>query len=357
MKKILTVCGTRPEFIKLEPILECLNQNFNSVIVLTNQHDTLLASLLQTSTLHIQHRLNNHLEDLSLSAKVSKILSELDKVIMLEMPDLILVQGDTLSSFVGALAGFYAKIDVAHVEAGLRTYNMHSPWPEEMHRTLITHCTKYHFAPTIKAKVALLRDGVDEDRIYLVGNTVIDAVRKLMPQPELGQYDDYIMITMHRREYFGKHQKNFCKAINILASNHPNIQFRFVQHPNPKAKQFCEQMLKVSNIILCDPLPYQDFIKKLSRAMFVITDSGGIQEEVAYLGKPVVIFREHTERMEGVLSGGAMLVGFDEKMLVDICSRLLEDSQFLKEKSIQHNAFGDGQSAARIVQILESLLL
>lgn len=355
MIKILTVCGTRPEFIKLEHFLRLANQVYKSIVVVSGQHKSLLASLLAQTDISIHHHIQS-IEGDCLASKLSHIIEKFAEILLIEKPDLVVVQGDTLTSFAGAMAAFYAKIDVAHIEAGLRTYQINAPWPEEMHRTAISKFARFHFAPTHHARQALLNEGVKKDAIYVVGNTSIDAVKALIPNPSKHGHDNYVVITMHRREYFGAYQQDFCRAVSALADKHKHIQFHFYLHPNPQAAEFIYHFDQCSNIVVHEPIDYREFVVVLDRAMFVITDSGGIQEESAYLGKPVVVFRACTERMEGVEAGAAILVGFSVSKLIDVCSKLITDKDFLREKSIQHNCYGHGDAAQQIIEILKDKL-
>ena len=283
------------------------------------------------------------------------MLLQLAQVIARAKPAFILVQGDTLSSFMGAMAAFYARVDLIHIEAGLRTNYLQSPWPEEFHRVAIAQIAKYHFAPTMLAKQALVKEGIAAESIYVLGNTVIDAVRMSLQGVSVSTDAKYVVITMHRRENFGDEQKILCNALKILAAAHPQVQFQFYLHPNPTARSPIIKALKaVSNIELLEPLVHKDFVKVMAGARFIITDSGGIQEEVAYIGKPVLVIRYKTERMEGVAAGGAILIDFDQNKLVAVGHKLLSDHKFLQKKSVRHTAFGDGFAAARITKVLAS---
>jgi UDP-N-acetylglucosamine 2-epimerase (non-hydrolysing) len=353
MKKALTLFGTRPELIKLYPVLRLLKTKFNSKVCFTKQHDSLIAPLLASYNLKIDHGLELQESNNSLTSRAAAMLLQLEQVITKTNPDFILVQGDTLSSFIGAIAAFYAKIDLVHVEAGLRTYCMQSPWPEEFHRVMIAQIAKYHFAPTTLAKKALMKEGVAEKHIYVVGNTAIDAVRMALQNLPSPMPSKYVVITMHRRENFGETQKMVCSALKSLAVAHPQVQFRFYLHHNPTARSpIIEALQTVRNIELLEPLIHQEFVKLMAGALFIVTDSGGIQEEAAYIGKPVLVIRNKTERMEGIAAGGAILVALDQSKLLDMATKLLTNHKFLQRKSVRHTAFGDGFAAERITKVL-----
>ena len=354
MKKVLTVFGTRPELIKLYPVLQLLKLQLKSEVCFTKQHNTLVAPLLATYDLTIDHTIEQSNTDGSLASSAAVMLLQVAQVIVQTKPNFVLVQGDTLSSFIGAIAAFYNKVDLVHIEAGLRTNCLQSPWPEELHRVMIAQVAKCHFAPTLHAKKALCREGVAAANIHIVGNTAIDAVRMAL-QEDISRptHSKYVVVTMHRRESFGHGQTIVCDALKILAAAYPHIRFRFYLHHNAAA---CSPIMKaldaIDNIALLAPLIHKDFITVMANACFIMTDSGGIQEEVAYIGKPVVVIRKKTERMEGVAAGGAILVDLDLDKLIAIGEKLLSDPQFLREKSVRHTAFGDGFAAARITKIL-----
>lgn len=355
MKKVLTVLGTRPELIKLYPILRLLKPKFHSEVCFTKQHDTLIAPLLASYDLQIDHTIELQEASGSLASRAAAMLLQLEQIIVKTNPDFILVQGDTLSTFIGAIVAFYAKVDLVHIEAGLRTHCLQSPWPEELHRVMIAQIAKYHFAPTTLAKKALMKEGVAEESIYVVGNTAIDAVRMALQNLPNPTHSKYVVITMHRRESFGNEQKVVCNALKVLAVAHPKIQFQFYLHHNPIARSpIIEALQAVRNIELLEPLVHQDFVKVMAGALFIVTDSGGIQEEAAYIGKPVLVIRHKTERMEGITAGGAILVDLDQSKLVDVATKLLTDHQFLQRKSVRHTAFGDGFAAERITKVLAS---
>jgi len=301
----------------------------------------------------------------------SRTLILIRDVLQQEQPDLVLVQGDTTTSFVGALAAFYCNIPVGHVEAGLRTGNIRAPFPEEANRCMTSRLAEYHFAPTREARDNLLLENIPENVIWITGNTVIDAllqVRSMMHQEDIPQvYGSvqeiiskelpYILITGHRRENFGQGFLNICHAIADLAAAHPDLHFIYPVHLNPHVQQPVYDILnKQSNIHLIAPLDYAPFVLAMDRALFILTDSGGVQEEAPLLGKPVLVMRETTERPEAVTAGTVMLVGTDRQKIIDEAERLITDSDHYRQMAARHNLYGDGQAAGRIIRALHQSL-
>lgn len=360
MKSILTVIGTRPEAIKLAPVIMAIGQNkyFKNKVCVTRQHTHLLDSFFLNLDVKVDYQLKGYETRGSLHESAAYILKQIGKILVESKPDLVLVQGDTTTAFAAALAAFYTAIPIAHVEAGLRTGNLNSPWPEEAHRCLIAKIANFYFAPTIKAKNILLREGVPPEKIWVVGNTSIDAVRlarqSLISSPKR---ERFILVTMHRRENHGAPLIELCQALCQIAELFPDIHIKFMLHPNPAVHKPVRKILfGISKVELIEPLDHLLFIDLLDKCAFVITDSGGIQEEAPSIGKPVLIVRNTTERQEGILAGTARLVGTKAANIISCCKELLENEQILKSMSKVHFPYGDGHAAERIVNILEEKL-
>ncbi len=367
MKKILVVVGTRPEVIKMAPVINLLNErteNFDTKVCLTGQHRELLDQVLDVFNFTVDYNLNVMKKGQSLFHITAAVLDKLYDVLIDFKPHMILVQGDTTTAFVGALAGYYHGVEVGHVEAGLRTYNKYAPFPEEMNRRLVGMLADHHFAPTERAKQALLHEGVDPVNILVTGNTVVDALSIILKRnqhspPDLGEMESLIsngrkmvLITGHRRENFGKGFKNICEAIQSLAQEFSDINFIYPVHLNPNVQKPVFELLgSLNNVHLIPPLGYIPFVRLMSMAKLVITDSGGIQEEAPSLGKPVLVMRDVTERPEAVESGMAFLVGTDKTKIVREASRLLTDTT--DWSTMKNNPYGDGKAAIRIVEYLE----
>lgn len=359
MKKLLTVIGTRPEAIKLAPVLAALkkSQRLGSQVCVTRQHTELLDPLLQKLEIKPDYHFERHFDASSLHQSAAHILNQFEIVLKQAKPDLVLVQGDTTSAFIAALAAFYACIPVAHVEAGLRTGELNAPWPEEGHRHLIDRLSTYFFAPTQQAKEKLIREGMPENKIWNVGNTSTDALRAMLDKTTVVSKQRTILITVHRRENFGAPLKAICQAMRTLAETYPDAQFLFFLHPNPAVRHTVIELLSgISNLHLTEPVEHSTFVRLLNAALFVITDSGGIQEEAPFLGKPVVILRNTTERPEGVVAGTARLVGSHPATILACCKELLDNQEILTSMSKVHYPYGDGYAAERIVAVLEAEL-
>ncbi len=358
MKFLLTVIGTRPEAIKFMPILLAIRRNkyFKNKVCITNQHTGLLEQMLLSLGIQVDYQFKRLENEHTLQQKAARILEQFGEFLLKIKPDLILVQGDTVTSFIAALAAFYTHIPIAHVEAGLRTGRLDSPWPEEGHRRLIAQITSYFFAPTQKAKKALLKEGVPSNKIWVVGNTSIDAIR-LNQESAITIGDSMpqnIVVTIHRRENLGEPLKEICHALRIIATQFPNVKITFFLHPNPYVCKTVTKLLSnISNIDLLEPLDHFSFIRTLKKCSFIITDSGGIQEEASFIGKPVLITRDTTERPEGVIVGAARLVGIKSANIVTCCCELLKNPEKLADMSKIHYSYGDGYAAERIVDILE----
>jgi UDP-N-acetylglucosamine 2-epimerase (non-hydrolysing) len=367
-RRILTIIGTRPEAIKLAPVVLELRGKpdlFISKVCVTAQHREMLDQPLAIFGIKPDYDLNIMSPRQTLAQITSRAVTGLDKVIAKEKPDLLLVQGDTTTAFCGALAGFYHKIKVGHVEAGLRTGNKYAPFPEEMNRRLLGQIADLHFAPTEYAKQALLREGISAPSVFVTGNPVIDAllwmrtrVRAIPPNLPRGlaaaiEGRRAILVTGHRRESFGEGFENICHAIREVADSFADIAFVYPVHLNPGVRKPVTRILGGHpRIHLTEPLSYAQFVWLMDHAEIVLTDSGGVQEEGPSLGKPVLVMRETTERPEGITAGNALLVGVRQDRIVDGLMRLLRESEVRAAMGTVNNPYGDGHAAGRIVNIL-----
>jgi len=365
MIKVLTVLGTRPEAIKLAPVIKALerhNDKFTSRVCVTGQHREMLDPFLQLFGIKPDWDLdimkpNQSLFDVTVSA-----LSKLKPVLETENPDIVLVQGDTTTAFVAALAAFYLKIKIGHVEAGLRTADKYNPFPEEINRRLISHLADLHFAPTPRAKANLLAEGIDEGSVFVTGNTVVDALfmilertkgQNLLADLPLQPDKKLIVVTAHRRESFGEGLINICQALIEIIRRVPNVEVVYPVHLNPNVRSTVERYLAgVDRIHLIEPLDYVSFVHLMNRAYLILTDSGGIQEEAPSLGKPVLVLRKVSERPEAIEAGAAKVVGTDMKSILEETLLLLEDEREYSKMAKASNPFGDGHAAERIVKII-----
>jgi UDP-N-acetylglucosamine 2-epimerase (non-hydrolysing) len=369
MRKILFVFGTRPEAIKLCPVVRYLRSqpDFDVKVCVTAQHRQLLDQVLDVFDIQPDYDLDLMLPGQTLYQSTSRIVAGLEPVIAGAKPQLVLVQGDTTTTFGGALAAFYGRIPVGHVEAGLRTGDIYSPFPEEMNRLLAGHLSTLHFAATEGARRNLLNEGVEPDRIAVTGNTGIDAVFYVrdgleagrLKAPESPWHDPQrklILVTAHRRESFGEGFEQICLALAGLARR-PDVQIVYPVHPNPNVQDPVQRHLAGQpNIVLLEPLSYVPFVDLMRRAQLLLTDSGGIQEEAPSLGKPVLVMREKTERPEAVAAGTVKLVGASLPTIVREVTRLLEDAEERRRMSRVHNPYGDGHACARISDVILSFL-
>lgn len=367
MKTVMVVFGTRPEAIKLCPLVNALKRHgdrFRTVTCVTAQHRQMLDQVLRVFHVTPDYDLNLMKKGQNLSDLTARVLTAVDGVLEREDVDVLLVQGDTTTSFAAALAAYYHRIPVGHVEAGLRTGNKFSPYPEEVNRKLTTAIADIHFAPTAANKQNLLAEGVSESAIHVTGNTVIDAllwVRELIRAerrefPELADIDfakRVIVVTGHRRESFGPGFVDLCNALRDIAACHPEVQIVYPVHLNPNVRRPVMELLSgPPNVTLLEPLDYEPFVSLMDKSFFIITDSGGVQEEAPSLGKPVLVARDTTERPEALASGGVRLVGTDRATIVREGERLLNDSEAYNAMSIVQNPYGDGQACSRIVDAL-----
>ncbi len=370
MRKILLIFGTRPEAIKLCPVIRSLREHpshFQVKVCVTAQHREMLDQVLEAFDVHPDHDLDLMLPGQTLFQSTSRILAGLERVLAAERPGMVIVQGDTTTTFCGALAAFYLHIPVAHVEAGLRTGDLRQPFPEEMNRVLTSHLANLHFAATEKAAENLRREGVAPCSITVTGNTGIDAVlyvRDGLEQgtlrgrdwTELDPSKKLIVVTAHRRESFGSGFERICRALAEIA-NRPDVQVVYPVHPNPNVQGPVQRYLAGHpNIRLVEPMSYVPFVDLMRRAYLLITDSGGIQEEGPSLGKPILVLREKTERPEAVQAGTVKLVGTEEAMIVSEATRLIEDRDAYDEMARVHNPYGDGKASPRIAEAIHSFL-
>jgi UDP-N-acetylglucosamine 2-epimerase (non-hydrolysing) len=368
LQRILFIFGTRPEAIKLCPLVRRLRaepRHFEARVCVTAQHREMLDSVLETFALAPDRDLNLMRAGQSLASLTARILAAVEPALEAERPDLVVVQGDTTTTLAAALAAFYRRIPVAYVEAGLRTGDMAQPFPEEMNRVLATRLAQWHFAPTARAAETLLREGAPPDRVLVTGNTGIDAVLYVrdalcsgaLAAPEWRWLDPakrLVLVTSHRRENFGPGFESVMRALARLASR-PDVQIVYPVHRNPNVAGPARRMLSgVPNVVLLDPLPYAPFVDLMRRCRLILTDSGGIQEEAPSLGKPVLVLREKTERPEAVEAGTVRLVGTCEERIVSEASRLLDDEAECARMTRVHNPYGDGHACERIAEALRA---
>lgn len=359
-KKILCVVGTRPEAIKMAPVILALKQEpWADVRVLaTAQHRHMLDQVNQFFSIAPDIDLDIMRPNQALAELTARLLLKLDEVLESERPDVVLVQGDTTTVMSVALACFYRRISIGHVEAGLRTWDMQNPFPEEANRVITSKLARWHFAPTDGSRQNLLRDGVPDEDIVVTGNTVIDALlmsvaKELEIGVELNPNRRLVLVTSHRRENFGEPFHNICRALRTLAENNPEVQFLYPVHPNPNVKDVAYEFLaSLPNFTLCEPLDYAPFIAAIQRAHIILTDSGGVQEEAPALGKPVLVLRDETERPEAVEQGVVKLVGAHYERIVEEAQRLLDDESAYQAMARGVSPYGDGQAAERIVNVL-----
>lgn len=362
MKKIMLVFGTRPEAIKMCPLVNELKarKNLETVVCVTGQHRQMLDQVLKAFSVVPDYDLSIMKDRQTLFDVTTNILNKIKEVLEKVKPDVVLVHGDTSTTFVTALACFYLQIPVGHVEAGLRTYNIYSPYPEEFNRQAVGILAAYNFAPTEMSKNNLLREGKRPESIFVTGNTAIDAlkttVRKDYTHPELewAEGSRLIMITAHRRENLGEPMKHMFRAIKRVCDEHPDVKAIYPIHMNPVVRETADQILGGDDRIhIIEPLDVLDFHNFLSRSYLILTDSGGIQEEAPSLGKPVLVMRDTTERPEGIAAGTLKLVGTDEEVIYNHFKLLLEDKGEYEKMSKASNPYGDGFACKRIADILE----
>lgn len=364
-KRVVVAFGTRPEAIKMAPVVHALKAHggFDARVLVTGQHREMLDQVLRTFSIETDADLEVMMPRQTLDGLTVRVLERIGSVLDEWAPDAVLVQGDTTTTFVTALASFYRKVPVGHVEAGLRTDNIYNPFPEEMNRRLTGSLATWHFPPTYETQQRLLRDGVPSGSIWLTGNTVVDALFEVLSKPfvfEPGPVADavasgrrIVLMTCHRRENWGDPIRNVCEAAKQLAQSHDNIQILFSVHLNPEVQQIARETLgEVERVTLLPPQDYVPFVNLMKASSLILSDSGGIQEEAPSLGIPVLVMRETTERPEAVNAGVARLVGTDTERLVGEASLLLDDVDEYETMAHAVNPFGDGHAAARIADIL-----
>jgi UDP-N-acetylglucosamine 2-epimerase (non-hydrolysing) len=368
LKKIAVIFGTRPDTIKLAPVILELQKEkkyFKVITIATAQHRQMLDQVLDIFKLVPDYDLNIMLPKQSLATLTENTIRKLDNVINKERPDLVIVQGDTTTTFVGGLVAFYHQIPVGHVEAGLRTNDKANPFPEEINRRLTSAITDLHFAPTETAKMALLKENISRESIFVTGNTVIDALNIAIKKNYkfsipllnkiISQKKKIILLTMHRRENWGKPMKGACQAVKRLALLYPDFNFVFPVHLNPIVREVVHGTLdNLNNVFLIAPLDYSDFVNFMSKTYLIISDSGGVQEEGPHFGIPILVLRKLTERPEAVKYGTVKLVGLDEETIFKTAKRLIENKTAHKKMASAVNPYGDGLSSKRTVQIIKN---
>jgi UDP-N-acetylglucosamine 2-epimerase (non-hydrolysing) len=363
--KVLTIFGTRPEAVKMAPLVKELEKRkeINSLVCVTAQHREMLDQVLELFHIKPDFDLNIMQTKQSLTGITTRVLEGLEEVFEQEKPDIILVHGDTTTTFAGALAAFYKQIKVGHVEAGLRTFDKYFPFPEEMNRKLTGAVADFHFAPTISSKNNLLREGVGEESIFVTGNTVIDAMNYTVEK----EYDfdnevlnsiDYenkkvIMVTAHRRENWGEGIENICKALKEIVTTHEEVELVYLVHLNPVVKDVVHRLLQGEpRVHLLPPLDTKETHNLMNKCFMVMTDSGGLQEEAPHLGKPVLVLRDVTERPEAVESGTVKLVGTNMEEIIESANMLITSSEEYEKMSKSINPYGDGKASERIVDAI-----
>ena len=361
MKKIMLVFGTRPEAIKMCPLVNELKKRkeLQTVVCVTGQHRQMLDMVLEAFDVTPDYDLSIMKDKQTLFDVTTNILNTIKEVLEKEKPDVVLVHGDTSTTFVTALACFYLQIPVGHVEAGLRTYNIYSPYPEEFNRQAVSIISEFNFAPTELSKQNLLKEGKNPDSIYVTGNTAIDALKTTVrenythPELEWANGSRLIMITAHRRENLGEPMRHMFKAIRRVMDEHPDVKAIYPIHMNPVVREIANEYLGDDDRIhIIEPLDVLDFHNFLSRSYLILTDSGGIQEEAPSLGKPVLVMRDTTERPEGIAAGTLKLVGTEEETIYKEFSRLLSDKDEYEAMSKASNPYGDGHACERIADVL-----
>ncbi|MBI6918972.1 UDP-N-acetylglucosamine 2-epimerase (non-hydrolyzing) [Pseudomonas monteilii] len=371
--KILTVFGTRPEAIKMAPLALALaaDERFDARVCVTGQHREMLDQVLDLFEIKPDFDLNIMKPGQDLTDVSTSILQGMKNVFRDFKPDMVLVHGDTATTFATTLAAYYQQIPVGHVEAGLRTGNLYSPWPEEGNRKLTGALANIHFAPTADSRANLLREGIADDAIVVTGNTVIDALLDVVnrlknddvlykkasaPSAFLDASRKLILVTGHRRESFGSGFERICQALVEVAQQHPEVDIAYPVHLNPNVREPVNRLLSgINNVHLIEPMDYLPFVHLMSRSHIILTDSGGIQEEAPSLGKPVLVMRETTERPEAVAAGTVRLVGSEVASIVRELNRLLADHEAYKSMSFAHNPYGDGKACSRIIDALLTL--
>lgn len=360
---ILVIIGTRPEAIKLAPLIIQLRKHEQAVtVLLTNQQSELAKAALACFSLEADIVIRSQFDDYEMSSIASSLISEIGAEIRNLQPLMTVVQGDTTSAFAGAIASFYEQVPIAHVEAGLRTHDMRNPFPEEMHRKAISALSSLHFTPGEAAKASLLKEGVSEGSIYVTGNTVIDALRfhldQKTAQDALKDIDlslPYVLVTAHRRENFGALHRQYFAHINAIAKQHPDYNILYITHTNPHVSDIAESELTAKNVTSLAPLDYGNFVHLLKGAYCIVTDSGGIQEESAYLGVPTIVMRANTERCE-LMSGANILMAHDPEQFQHAFAKMLSDSALRARYAVGTSPYGEGCAAEKISHHIQQWL-
>ncbi|EOS8062948.1 non-hydrolyzing UDP-N-acetylglucosamine 2-epimerase [Enterococcus faecium] len=359
--KIMTIFGTRPEAIKMAPLIKAIenDERFESIVTVTAQHRQMLDQVMDIFDLKADYDLNIMKDGQTLTDITSRVIKELDRVLVEAKPDIILVHGDTTTTFAASIAGFYHQIKIGHVEAGLRTWNKYSPFPEEMNRQLTDTLADIYFAPTVMSKSNLLKEGRPEESIFITGNTVIDAMEYTIKQNYSNELLDnlagkrIILVTMHRRENLGQPMTNVFKAINRLVEKFEDVHIVFPMHKNPKVRKNAEETLSDSEQVhLIEPLDVIDFQNFSNNSYMILSDSGGVQEEAPSLGVPVLVLRDTTERPEGIEAGTLKLVGTEEDKVFEEATLLLSDKEEYEKMSQASNPYGDGNASERILDAI-----
>ena len=361
--KILIIFGTRPEAIKMAPLVLRLRQSLEVKVCVTGQHRQMLDQVLRLFQIVPDYDLNLMKPNQNLANLTAEVLNGVTQILQKRKFDWVLVQGDTTSTMAGAMAAFYQKVRVGHVEAGLRTYNLNSPFPEELNRQVTSKMAQLHFAPTAESKQNLLKEGFSENNISITGNTVIDALHWVLEHstpldlalPIDLQQSRMILVTGHRRENFGEGFQQICEALQTIALQQPDVQIVYPVHLNPNVLEPVNRILSnLQNIHLLEPLEYPQFVHLMNQSALILTDSGGVQEEAPSLGKPVLVMRDTTERPEAVQAGTVKLVGANQRTIVDETIRLLNDSEAYRKMAFAHNPYGDGTASNKIMDALMS---
>jgi UDP-N-acetylglucosamine 2-epimerase len=367
--KVMTVFGTRPEAIKMAPLVKKLESTdgIESILCVTAQHREMLDQVLDLFELKPDYDLNIMKPNQTISMITSNVILGLEEVLKKERPDIVLVHGDTTTTFATALASFYQQIKVGHVEAGLRTQDKYSPYPEEMNRVLTGHLADYHFAPTETNRQNLIREGIKEEDIFVTGNTVIDALLQVAGKPY--EFEDatlksldfenrrLVTVTCHRRENLGENMEHIFSAIRSIALEFEDVEVVYPVHLNPKVREVANRILEgMERVHLIEPLQYQPFVNLMAKSYLIITDSGGMQEEAPSLGKPVLVVRKETERPEAVQAGTVKLAGVEEENIYSMAKELLSNQDSYEKMAIAVNPYGDGHAAERIVDLLKQKL-
>ena len=366
--KVMSVFGTRPEAIKMAPLVKKLNADpdIESVLCVTAQHREMLDQVLELFELKPDYDLNIMKPNQTLAMITANVLTGMEDVLIKEKPDIVLVHGDTSTTFSAALAAFYQKIPVGHVEAGLRTYDMYSPFPEEVNRVLTGHMASIHFAPTERNRSNLMKEGIPEDRIAITGNTVVDALLEVAGKPY--EFEDetlknidfenkrVIAVTCHRRENLGEYMVHIFSAIREIAEEFEDVEVVYPVHLNPKVRATANEILSgCENVHLIDPLSYQPFVNLMAKSYFIITDSGGMQEEAPSLGKPVLVVRRETERPEALAAGTVKLAGVEQATIAAMARELLTDRSAYDAMAHAENPYGDGHACEKIIEALKNM--